>query len=824
VLVASGGATLSALGALAELTSRKAGAPSAAELQQLEVIAWCSRALFPAVREGEAAAGAAAAASGALLDGLALTSPAAMAVAAALYPSSAAHALPERIAAYVAAVQASAPFTAAAAAAGAVKGGKGGEGKAEEGAAAPKAKAGKVDAAKAAADAVAALSSITTTAPVSISDTPLMTLSVLHELNRIFTEALHKAFPGARAAGFESADVVVNQVATMVHHYQCNSCLALYPKLRGTTEKKDKKAAKTTEGQVAPEAVAAAAAAVPASSPVATGPVPASPRAVADALIAAVLASGPHAVVGRLEASGPGYINVYLPSNFVSARLAFTLLRGVRASPAPGDRSRRVIVDYSSPNIAKDMHIGHLRSTIIGDAISRMLEFAGHSVTRVNHVGDWGTQFGMLIAFLKELLASGKVQDAELDANISDLTGFYKAAKVRFDGDAEFKERAHGEVVALQAGEAGNLALWNRMVSVSSKMFAEVYTRLGVDSRLILRGESFYNPLLASVLSELSGKGLLKEEPGPKGVGTALVQWVEGSEVPLMLRKADGGFGYDSTDMAAIRYRLREEKGEWLIYVVDAGQSLHFDNVFKGAIAAGWYDPAVTRVEHVGFGVVLGEDGKKFKTRDGGVVRLTDVLDEAKARAAAIMAERGSMTPEEVAHASSVLGYGGVKYFDLRQNRLSDYQFSYDRMLSPDGDTAVYIEYAHARISSILRKARDVAGVSIDALLTMLEGAGDEARAAAFTFAHPADSGLAAELLRFQEVVTIFQQDVMPHRLAEYCFFLCGKFSEFFRDCPVLADFVPQPVRDSRLRLCEATVRTLATGLRLLGIEPLDKI
>lgn len=499
-----------------------------------------------------------------------------------------------------------------------------------------KAKGGKPPAAVGGADALATLLSSTTAAPLSPSDPSSMTSSVLHTLQSVFTAALHTAFPQAAAAGIAQADVVLNTAANMYHHFQCNSALSVYPKLKGPSAPKEKKgAAPAAEGG----AVAPAPAPVPAAAGP-TGPVPASPKAVAEAMIAAVHASGPHWCIGKLECSGPGYINIYLPWNMVTARLAHILTMGQPlAGPLGGlDKARKVIVDYSSPNIAKDMHIGHLRSTIIGDTISRILEYCGHGVARLNHVGDWGTQFGMLIAYLKELLASGTVKDDELDANISDLTAFYKASKKRFDADTDFKARAHLEVVALQAGDATNLALWKRMVTVSSKMFSEVYQRLGIDERLVLQGESFYNPLLAAVLAELQGKGLLKEEPGPEGsTGTALVQWVPGQEVPLMVRKSDGGYGYDSTDLAALKYRLYEQAvplpggqgtaqgGDWLIYVVDAGQSLHFDLCFAGARQAGWYTPEgttdgpvvgkVARVEHCGFGVVLGEDGKKFKTR-----------------------------------------------------------------------------------------------------------------------------------------------------------------------------------------------------------------
>lgn len=692
--------------------------------------------------------------------------------------------------------------------------------------AAPKAAGkGKAADAGAASDAITALANYTTSAPIDPTSKEQMTTCILHELNSLFSAAINAAFPQAAAVGAGQADVQLNAIGSkLVHHYQCNSALALYAKLRGPSEKKEKKpkAAAAKEGE--PAAAAPAPAPEPAPAPVAApavpaGPVPASPVAAAQAIIAAVTAQGPHFLIGKLEVSGPGYINIYLPSNYVSARLSYLLDQGVQAGPAPGDRARHAVVDYSSPNIAKEMHIGHLRSTIIGDAIARLLEFCGHTVTRVNHVGDWGTQFGMLIAHLKEMLASGAVTDAQLDASIGDLTGFYKAAKKRFDEEPDFKRRAHDEVVALQAGDAVNLAYWKRMVAVSATMFNEVYSRLGVDSRLQLCGESFYNPLIPPAIAEIESKGLTTVSDG------ALVLHVPGFEVPLMVRKSDGGYGYDSTDLAAIKYRLQDLKSDWLIYVVDQGQALHFDLVFRGAQMAGWYDPSAVRVEHCGFGVVQGEDKKKFKTRSGETVRLVDVLEEARTRARGIIEERvkggnSPLSPEDVEEAGRVLGYGGVKYFDLRQNRATDYVFSYDRMLSPDGDTAVYLEYAHARVMSILRKARESAvAIDTDALATNVSN-----MAGAFTFAHPTELTLAAELMRLQDVLADIQGDLMPHRLCEYLYKLSGAFTDFHRDCNVLGADTPVNLRDSRLRLCVATSKTMKAAMGILGITPLDRI
>lgn len=717
--------------------------------------------------------------------------------------------------------------------------------------------------------AVAALASYVTSAPVDVRSIEQMSSCILHELGILFYEAIESAFPQAKSLGIESADIQVNPGISngkFVHHYQCNSALPLFALLRGPSEAKKEKKAKTAaaaaaaialdSGVTLPPPTPAPVEVVSAPPAPAGPPPPASPVAVANTLIAALLALGPHYLIGKVEASGPGYINIYLASNYMSARLAFLLTNGIKASPSPGPnvggKRRKVAVDYSSPNIAKEMHVGHLRSTIIGDTISRILEFCGHEVVRINHVGDWGTQFGMLIAHLKDLLASGKVTDSQLDASIGDLSGFYKAAKKRFDAEPDFKKRAHENVVALQAGDAVNLAYWRRMVSVSEKMFKEVYSRLSVDPRLELKGESFYNGMIPGVIAELESKGLLSNSSG------ALVCTVQGHEVPLMVRKSDGGFGYDSTDLAAIRYRLCDLACDWLIYVVDAGQSLHFDLVFKGAQLAGWYTPATwgphqkgissssststfeARVDHCAFGVVQSKDDEgnvtKFKTRSGDTVRLIEVLDTARAKARSALEERAISiggvspfsSPETAAAAeaaSAVLGYGGVQYFDLRQSRTSDYIFDYDRMLSADGDTAMYLEYAHARVASILRKAKESAGIDVDAIVARAVSATSvEEAASLFQFQHASELTLASDLMRVQDVLSQVQIDLFPHRLCEYLYFLSGRMTDFYRDCVILGEGTPIALRDSRLRLCSATASVLKQGMGLLGITALDRI
>ena len=372
------------------------------------------------------------------------------------------------------------------------------------------------------------------------------------------------------------------------------------------------------------------------------------------------------------------------------------------------------------------------------------------------------------------------------------------------------------------------------MVDASTAMFSGVYGRLKIDPRLTVVGESFYNSRIPAVLAELSASGLLEDSGG------ALVLKVPGYEVPLMVRKSDGGYGYDSTDMTALAYRLRELKADWLIYVVDAGQALHFDLVFGGAARARWFnpgDPTGPLIQHVGFGIVQGEDRKKLKTRSGETVRLADVLDEAKARAKAILMERAAAAAEAPAAtcggavtsgvganddaaidaAAAALGYGGVKYFDLRQHRMTDYVFSYDRMLSPDGDTTVYLQYAHARMCSILRRAAEN-GVDVAAVLHASPHGGVGA------WAHPTELLLAIELARFAESVQEVLTDLLPHRLCEYLYRLAGRGADFHRDCNVLSATTPSETRDARLRLAAATAAVMKAALALLGIEALERI
>ncbi|TQD78958.1 hypothetical protein C1H46_035435 [Malus baccata] len=465
---------------------------------------------------------------------------------------------------------------------------------------------------------------------------------------------------------------------------------------------------------------------------------------------------------------------------------------------APQLPIKRAVVDFSSPNIAKEMHVGHLRSTIIGDTLARILEFSNVEVLRRNHVGDWGTQFGMLIEFLFEKFPN--IEDVNETA-IGDLQAFYKSSKQRFDDDPAFKERAQRAVVSLQGGEPRYRNAWLKICEISRKEFHKVYERLGV--HLEEKGESFYNPYIPGVLKELSDKGLIEDSQG------ARVIFLEGFNIPLIVVKSDGGFNYASTDLAALWYRLNEEKADWIIYVTDVGQQQHFNMFFEAAKRAGWLptDGALKpKVTHVGFGLVLGEDGKRFRTRSSEVVRLVDLLDEAKDRSKKVLVERG-WTEQELNQIAEAVGYGAVKYADLKNNRLTNYTFDFDQMLSDKGNTAVYLLYAHARICSIIRKS----GKNIEELKKTGE----------IVLDHDGERELGLHLLQFSENVEETCTNLLPNVLCEYLYNLSEVFTKkFYSNCQV----VGSPEETSRLLLCEATAIVMRKCFNLLGIEPVYKI
>ncbi|KGG13185.1 MULTISPECIES: arginine--tRNA ligase [Prochlorococcus] len=512
--------------------------------------------------------------------------------------------------------------------------------------------------------------------------------------------------------------------------------------------------------------------------------------------------------------AGPGFINLTLTNNCLESEIRSRLKDSRLGIPLVNaqdgaEKPKPVVVDFSSPNIAKEMHVGHLRSTIIGDCIARILEFRGYSVLRLNHVGDWGTQFGMLITYLK-LVAPEALEKANT-IDLGDLVVFYKKAKERFDEDKDFQLSSREEVVKLQSGDQKSLLAWQLLCSQSRNEFQKIYDRLDVS--LTERGESFYNSYLKDVVEDLRKENLLVTDNGAECVFLEGITGKGGKPLPIIVRKSDGGFNYATTDLAAIRYRLKElPKGDGagrIIYVTDAGQSNHFSGVFQVARRANWL-PKHCRVEHVPFGLVQGEDGKKLKTRSGTTVRLKDLLDEAVKRAKGDLERRlreeGRHESEEfIEKVSRTIGIAAVKYADLSQNRITNYQFNFDRMLALQGNTAPYLLYACVRIRGINRKGGS---------FNNLEGK--------LVFHEPQEWSLIRELLKFDEVILDFEKDLLPNRLCNYLFELSQVFNRFYDQIPVLK--AKEPSRSSRLMLCRLTADTLKLGLSLLGIPSLERM
>jgi arginyl-tRNA synthetase len=517
------------------------------------------------------------------------------------------------------------------------------------------------------------------------------------------------------------------------------------------------------------------------------------PRALAEQVVAKLDLVG---IANKVEIAGPGFINIHLDPAYLAV-LADKALADDKlgiARPQP----QKVMVEYSSPNLAKEMHVGHLRSTIIGDAIARVLAFIGHDVVRANHVGDWGTQFGMLTAYLVE---SRKAGDAELALN--DLEEFYRKAKVRFDEDEAFADRARDYVVKLQGGDQEVLALWEQFVEVSLEHCEAVYRKLGVSlSREHVRGESAYNDDLPVVVSDLRAAGLLTEDQGAQVVFLPEFKNPEGEPMAMIIQKKDGGYLYSTTDLGAVRYRHRVLGLDRVIYVVDARQSLHFQQLFTLSHKAG-FAPDSMQLEHVAFGTMMGEDGKPFKTRSGGTVKLIELLDEAEERAYALVSEKNAELADEekrtIAHA---VGIGAVKYADLSKSRTSDYVFNWDTMLAFEGNTAPYLQYAYTRVQSVFRKAD---GYDASAPITITE---------------PAEKQLAVALAQFEDVINTVAESCYPHHLCGYLYQIATLFSRFYEACPILKS--EGAVRASRLKLAALTAKTLKTGLELLGIEVLE--
>ena len=526
------------------------------------------------------------------------------------------------------------------------------------------------------------------------------------------------------------------------------------------------------------------------------------PRELAERIVAAFDRGD---MVERLEIAGPGFINIHLAPAFLAARVEVAATDARLGIPA-SEQPQTVVVDYSAPNLAKEMHVGHLRSTIIGDAVVRALEFRGERVIRQNHVGDWGTQFGMLIAHLEDVMAAGRSID---DAVLADLEGFYRDAKLCFDADAAFADRARDYVVRLQSGDAHCRRLWQRFIDISVAHSEEIYRKLNVTlTHADIKAESAYNDDLPVVIAELDQRGLLAESEGARVVFLEEMRDRDGNAMAVIVQKGDGGFLYATTDLAAARFRAQVLHADRILYFIDDRQKLHMQQVFAISRRAGFVSEH-TSLEHHPFGKMLGEDGKPFKTRSGGTVKLAELLDEAVERAARLLAEReADLSAGERATVARQVGIGAVKYADLSKNRTSDYVFSWEHMLSFEGNTAPYLQYACTRVRSIFRKA----GIDPAALAGPI---GIEA---------PEERALALRLAQFSEALTSVTHDAAPHLLCAYLYDLAGLFMRFYENCPILRDDVPPAVRASRLRLADVVARTLGTGLDLLGIETPERM
>ena len=520
-----------------------------------------------------------------------------------------------------------------------------------------------------------------------------------------------------------------------------------------------------------------------------------SPRDVAEAVVAEARRRGD--VRGTLEVAGPGFVNIVVDGSFLADEIA-NVAASDRLGVRPASHARKVIVDYSAPNVAKEMHVGHLRSTVIGDALVRMFEFVGHEVIRENHIGDWGTPFGMLIEHLIDL---GEDEAAE-HLSLGDLDGFYKEARTKFDASDDFKERARARVVALQSGDAETRRLWRLLVQLSTEYFNLVYSLL--DVRLTdadIMGESAYNDGLTGVLDRLGALGMLTESDGAEVVFPPGYTNRDGDPLPLIVQKGQGGFNYATSDLACVIDRVERIGADLILYVVGAPQAQHLSMVFDVARLAGWL-PEGTEAVHVSFGSVLGSDRKMLKSRSGETPKLVELLEEAVARAGEAVAEKNpELADDAKAAIARMLGIGAVKYADLSTDRVRDYVFDWERMLSFDGNTAPYLQYAHARICSIFRRA----GIDRSSL-----------RAVVPQIVEKEERTLALAVLGFDSAVADTLERYSPHRLCTYLYELATAFTGFYEHCPVLK--ADGAVRESRLALCDLTARVLECGLDLLGI------
>lgn len=585
--------------------------------------------------------------------------------------------------------------------------------------------------------------------------------SLIEKIKDTFNQAVHQALPELEP--HEQAEITPS-TQTQFGDYQCNSAMK-YAKILGKN-----------------------------------------PRVIAQAVVEELEKSGAlEGTIGKLEIAGPGFINIWVNKGYVTSQLNRILTDDRLGIELPSHK-QRIIVEFSSPNTAKELHVGHLRSTIIGDCLARLFEFLGHDVHRLNHVGDWGTQFGMLIAYIKDVAPA--VLQGTQSTDLSSLVSWYKAAKERFDKDPDFKKRSQMEVVSLQGGAPESIYGWETICAISRKAYQEIYDLL--DIKLFERGESFYNPVLPQIVKELESKGLVIVSDGAKCIFIDGFKNRDGDPLPLMIQKSDGGFNYDTTDMAAIRHRIIDEKADRIIYVTDAGQSTHFQMVFKAAEMAGYLNPQKVECNHVPFGVVLGPDGKKFKTRSGETEKLIDLIQTAILKAKEILIERKpdlvETSPAELEHTAHVLGINAIKYADLSCLRTGDYVFSYDRMLRFEGNTAAFLMYAYVRVAGIKRK------IGID--LSKIDNS------ACISPVHPAEIALGIHLLRFQETLDVVAKELLPNRLTDYLYTLAEKFHAFFRDCRVEGS----PQQNERLLLCELVARTLKQGMEILGLKTIERM
>ncbi|EMV9402829.1 arginine--tRNA ligase [Klebsiella michiganensis] len=523
------------------------------------------------------------------------------------------------------------------------------------------------------------------------------------------------------------------------------------------------------------------------------------PRQLAEQVLSHLDLSG---IANKVEIAGPGFINIFLDPAFLAENVS-SALKSERLGVAQ-PQAQTVVVDYSAPNVAKEMHVGHLRSTIIGDAAVRTLEFLGHKVIRANHVGDWGTQFGMLIAYLEK-----QQQENAGEMALADLEGFYREAKKHYDEDEAFAERARSYVVKLQGGDEYFREMWHKLVDITMSQNQLTYNRLNVTlTRDDVMGESLYNPMLPGIVADLKAKGLAVESEGATVVFLDEYKNKEGEPMGVIIQKKDGGYLYTTTDIACAKYRYENLHADRVLYYIDSRQHQHLMQAWTIVRKAG-YVPDSVPLEHHMFGMMLGKDGKPFKTRAGGTVKLADLLDEALERARRLVAEKNpDMPADELEKLANAVGIGAVKYADLSKNRTTDYIFDWDNMLAFEGNTAPYMQYAYTRVLSVFRKA------DID----------ESALAAApVVITEEREAQLAARLLQFEETLTVVAREGTPHVMCSYLYDLAGLFSGFYEHCPILSA-ESEETRNSRLKLALLTAKTLKLGLDTLGIETVERM